>query len=166
MPHRPKFSVFFDLCLYWVSAVRARLSKQQQQSEEKVGIDHESPKRRFLALSQSHQTYGTHFSLMVTSWDLPLTHSVTLPSTLRHENSIGSFFAQYRRVGTFGDMGTALWVRSTKIQSGMSEYTCHIGLSPPSFERCRRTCGTLAWREEKRRPVACSMYLPSSTSQL
>lgn len=84
-----------------------RLSKQQQQSEEKVGIDHESPKRRFLALSQSHQTYGTHFSLMVTSWDLPLTHSVTLPSTLRHENSIGSFFvlAQHRRVGRFGDTG-------------------------------------------------------------
>ena len=98
-----------------MSAVRARLSKQQQ-SEEKVGIDHESPKRRFLALSQSHQTYGTHFSLMVTSWDLPLTHSVTPPSsTLRHENSIGSFFvlAQNRRVGTFGDMGTVLWVRST-----------------------------------------------------
>ena len=85
-----------------------RLSKQQ--SEEKVGIDHESPKRRFLALSQSHQTYGTHFSLMVTSWDLPLTHSVTLPSTLRHENSIGSFFilAQHRRVGTFGGHGDYL----------------------------------------------------------
>ena len=47
---------------------------------------------------------------MVTSWDLPLTHSVTLPSTLRHENSIGSFFvlAQHRRVGTLGDMGTVL----------------------------------------------------------
>ena len=54
---------------------------------------------------------------MVTSWDLPLTHSVTLPSTLRHENSIGSFFvlAQHRRVGTFGDTGTVLWIRSTYI---------------------------------------------------
>ena len=150
-----------------MSAVRARLSKQQQ-SEEKVGIDHESPKRRFLALSQSHQTYGTHFSLMVTSWDLPLTHSVTLPSTLRHENSIGSFFilAQHRRVGTFGGHGDYSLGLFNLFQSGRTEYTRHIGLSPKSFERCRRTCGTLAWREEKLRPVVCSMYLPSSTSQL
>ena len=140
--------------------------------KEKVGIDHESPKRRFLALSQSHQTYGTHFSLMVTSWDLPLTHSVTLPSTLRHENSIGSFFilAQHRRVGTFGDMGTVLQEilpgSFNLFQSGRTEYTRHIGLSPPSFERCRRTCGTLAWREEKRRPVVCTtclVVLPSSS---
>ena len=61
-------------------SVAQRDGKAEQcakQSEEKVGIDHESPKRHFLALSQSHQTYGTHFSLMVTSWDVPaLTHSL------------------------------------------------------------------------------------------